>query len=74
MEAKKEGKDIPSTETNKIILSSNVSLYNAENTPKRSPNTKANIMEESAKTKVFLKAEDITVVTEIPLRTKDSRK
>ena len=57
-----------------MILSNKVSLYKAEHTPKKRPNTKAKTIEKSANTKVLLKVEDITVVTGVPFRTKDSRK
>ena len=56
IDAKKEGSDIPITEINKINLSINVSLYNAEIIPKTSPNNKATPIEDNAKTKVSHKS------------------
>ena len=72
IDAKKDGRDIPKTETNRINLSIKVSLYNAENTPKIKPKNKAIPMEESANTKVFLKVFPSIEVTGVPILTKDS--
>ena len=41
IDAKKDGRDIPKTETNRINLSTKVSLYSAEKTPRIKPNNKA---------------------------------
>ena len=63
---------MPKTEIRRIVLSIRVSLYNAENTPSIKPKNKAITIAESAKTKVFLKVCPIIVVTDVPVRTKDS--
>ena len=72
MEAKNEGRDIPRTDTNKISLSKNVSLYKAEKIPKNNPKIKAIPIEDIAKTNVFLNVSLIIEETEDPVLTNDS--
>ena len=52
--AKKEGIDIPKTDKNKINLSTNVFLYNADNIPNNKPIIVAILKDDMAKIKVFL--------------------
>ena len=71
IDAKNEGKDIPNTEINKMNLSTNVSLYSADKTPKNNPIKNAIKIEVNARKKVLLKVSANIIVTGMPDLTKE---